>query len=202
MDNTLHRKIVLLPTLLLYGFSAKQPDLLGGVELPAAMLIILQIVSIVLMIISLVGLFTYIIPGLTIIWLTALVYGFITGFSGTPLIYISIITVLMLFGNSLDQILMGARARKNGAKWSSIILSMLAAFIFSFLLPPFGGLVAALIVLFTLEYVRLRDLRKASGSTKEMAIGCASALAARFGVGLIMIGVWIVWVWQSGDLPF
>lgn len=201
MDKTLQRKIVLLSTLLLYGCSAKQPDLLRGFELPAALLIILQIVSIVLMIFSLVGLFTYIIPGLTIIWLTALVYGFITGFSGTPLIYI-IITALMLFGNSLDQILMGARARKNGAKWSSIVLSMLAAFIFSFLLPPFGGLIAALMVLFTLEYVRLRDLRKASGSTKEMAIGCASALAARFGVGLIMIGVWIVWVWQSGNLPF
>jgi len=203
MDKKIQQKIVLLIAFLLYGCGAEQQsNLLAEIELPGAMLFILQVVSIVLMMFGLFGLLTYIIPGLTIIWVTALVYGFITGLSGRSLLYIGIITILMLFGNSLDQILMGTRARKNGAKWSSIILAMLAAFIFSFLLPPFGGLVAALIVLFTLEYVRLRDIQKASGSTREMAIGCASALAARFGVGLIMIGVWVIWIWQSGDLPF
>lgn len=178
----------------------KSEILFGGLEISTRMLDVLQIVSLVLMGLGLFSLFTYLIPGLTIIWLTALVYGLITGFTTETLIYFMIITVLMLLGNTLDQLLMGARAKKSGARWSSIILSMLAALIFSFLHPPFGGLIAALIVLFTLEFIRLRDWRQAGGSTKEMAIGCTTAVAARFGVGLLMIGIWVLWVWQSGSL--
>ena len=104
----------------------------------------------------------------------------------------------MLFGNVIDQLLVGAKAKKSGASWLSIFLSTGAAFIFSFLFPPFGGLIAALIVMMTVEIIRVRDLLKATNSSKEMALGCISAIAIRFGIGLLMIGIWIFWVWQSG----
>ncbi len=203
MKKFLQRALSLLPLVFLSGCSGEgTANWLSGANLSPAMLLILQVVCLVSMVFGLFSLFIYIIPGLTIIWLTVLVYGLITGASTEALIFFGIITTLMLFGNSLDQLLMGSRVRKYGAKWSSIILSMLAAFIFSILFPPFGGLIAALIVLFTLEYIRLRDLRQAGGSTREMAIGCATALIARFGIGLLMIGVWGLWVWYSGALPF
>ena len=203
MKKFFQRGSSLLPLVFLSGCGGEgTANWLSGASLSPAMLLILQVVSLVLMVFGLFSLIIYIIPGLTVIWLTALVYGLITGVSTEALIFFGIITTLMLFGNSLDQLLMGARARKNGAKWGSIILSMLAAFIFSLLFPPFGGIIAALIVLFTLEYIRLRDIRQAGGSTREMAIGCATALIARFGVGLLMIGVWGLWVWRSGTLPF
>ena len=140
---------------------------------------ILHIVTLVIMAAGLVSLLTFVIPGLTVIWISALAYALVSGFNTTAIIAFVIITGLMLFGNFVDQLLMGARARKSGATWLSIGLSMLAAFIFSILLPPFGGLIAGMIVLMAFEFYRLRDWKKAANSSKEMAIGCVSALIMR-----------------------
>jgi len=108
----------------------------------------------------------------------------------------------MIFGNMVDQLMMGAKAKQSGASWTGVILSTIATFIFSFLWPPFGGIIAGMLVLFVFEFIRLRDWRKAGGTTKEMAVGCVSAAVVRFFIGLVMIGVWIIWIIQSGKLPF
>jgi len=93
---------------------------------------------------------------------------------------------------------MGTKAKHAGAYWLSIFLSTGAAFVFSILFPPFGGIIAALIVLMTMEIIRLKDWRMAAQSSKEMAFGFISAIAIRFGIGISMIGIWIIWVWKSG----
>ncbi len=173
-----------------------------GKELPQTVFAVVQIVTAAIMTTGLISLFTFIIPGLTIIWLSALAYGLLTGFSVLSIICFVIITVLMIFGNMVDQLLMGAKAKQSGASWTGVILSTLATFVFSFLWPPFGGIIAGMLVLFIFEFIRLRDWRKAGGSTKEMAIGCFSAVVVRFFIGMVMIGVWVIWVIQSGKFPF
>jgi uncharacterized protein YqgC (DUF456 family) len=188
--------------LLLSGCSGQAVLLAPSIKLPPAGLAAVQIVAVVVMLAGLISLFTLIIPGLTIIWLSALAYGLLTGVTTANLVYFSLITVLMIFGNIVDQLLMGAKARQSGASWTGIFLSTIAAFVFSFLLPPFGGIIASLLVLFIYEFIRLRDWRKAGGTTKEMAIGCASAVIVRFFIGIAMISLWVMWVWQSGKLPF
>jgi len=209
MRESLYRKLPYSPLLLpllstaLTGCSRTGGlSQIFGVGLPPTLLTVTQAVIFILMILGLFSLLTYIIPGLTIIWLCALVYALLTGLSWLSGIFFGIISLLMVFGNTLDQFFMGGRAKKSGASWSSVILSTIAAIIFSFLLPPFGGLIAAMFVLFVLEFIRLKDWRKAGSSAKEMAIGCATGIAARFGVGIVMIGVWVLWVWLAGDLPF
>ncbi|MBM3138265.1 MAG: DUF456 domain-containing protein [Chloroflexi bacterium] len=195
----------LLPfAILLLSSCTAQGDfsLSSGVDLSPAMQTILQVVTALVMIGGLFSLFLFVIPGLSIIWLAALAYGLLTGFDLASTILFLTITLLMAFGNIVDQLFMGAKAKQSGASWKSVILSMLAAFIGSLIFPPFGGIIAALAVLFVFEYLRLRDLRKASDSTGQMAIGCATAAVARFFIGLVMIGLWVVWVWQSGELPF
>lgn len=158
---------------------------------------ILHIVTLVMMAGGLVSLLTFVIPGLTVIWISALVYALASGFNATAIIAFAVMTALMLFGNFVDQLVMGARARKSGATWLSIGVSMISAFIFSIIFPPFGGLIAAMIILMAFEFYRLRDWKQAANSSKEMAIGCVSALALRLLIGLVMIGVWFVWVWQN-----
>ncbi len=175
-----------------------QFSLASGVGLSPAMLIVLQVVTAVVMVAGLFSLFLLIIPGLTVIWLAALAYGLLTGFNTTSTILFLVMTVLMAVGNIVDQLFMGAKARKSGASWWSIILSTFAAFIGSLLLPPFGGIIASLVVLFTFEYLRLRDLRKAGNSAGQVAIGCATAAVVRFFMGMVMIALWGVWVGQSG----
>lgn len=195
--------IVCLALLLLSGCTAQGDfSLSSGVELSAAMLTALQAVTVLVMIGGLFSLFLFVIPGLTVIWLAALAYGLLTGFDLASIILFLLITLLMAFGNIVDNLFMGAKAKQSGASWKSVIFSMLAAFIGSLIFPPFGGIIAALVVLFIFEYLRLRNIKQASDSTGQMAIGCATAAVARFFIGLVMIGLWVVWVWQSGELPF
>lgn len=183
--------------------AADSGQILGnGVGLPPTTIWITQVVILITMILGLVSLLFVIIPGLTIIWISALIYGILTGFSTLAIVLFVIITALMLFGNILDQLMMGAKAKKSGASWMSVLISTTAALIFSILFPPFGGLAAALIVLMTLEIMRLKDWRKAAESSKQMAIGCISAIALRFIVGLVMIGIWIYWAAQHGQSIF
>ncbi len=202
---TLKKRLVALMLSILpflSGCTAQGLLLPPGKELPQAALVAVQIVTAVVMTTGLISLFTLVIPGLTIIWLSALAYGLLTGFSVFSIICFVVISLLMIFGNIVDQLVMGAKAKQSGASWTGVIMSTLATFIFSFLWPPFGGLIAGMLVLFVFEFIRLRDWRKAGGSTKEMAIGCVSAAVMRFFMGMVMIGVWIIWVVQSGKLPF
>jgi uncharacterized protein YqgC (DUF456 family) len=193
---------VLLSILLLTSLSACSLPILEsfstGNGLSPSMMVVVQSVVLLTMVAGLISLLTFIIPGLTIIWISALIYGLLIGFNIVSSILFALITALMLFGNVVDQLLMGVKAKNSGASWLSIFLSTGAAFIFSILFPPFGGLIAAMVVLMTMEIVRLKDWRRAAQSSKEMALGCVSAVAIRFGIGLIMIGIWIFWVWQSG----
>jgi len=196
----------LLSILQLTALSAcSLPDLESfstGIGLSSSMLVATQIVILFTMIAGLISLLAVIIPGLTIIWISALIYGLLTGFTTLPIILFILITVLMLIGNVVDQLMMSTKAKKSGASWLSILLSTGTAFIFSILFPPFGGLIAALIVLMAMEIIRLKDWRKAAQSSREMALGCVSAIAVRFGIGLVMIGIWIFWVIQSGQSIF
>lgn len=157
-------------------------------------LITLQIVVLTVMIIGLLGLLTTIIPGLTIIWVSALVYWLITGFSTGSIILVVIMTLIMIGGNLADNFIMGASARRTGASWLAIGVALLAGVIGSLAFPPFGGLIAALLGVFLVEYLRLRDVEKAWVSTRGMAAGCGMAVLLRFGLGVVMILMWLLWV--------
>ena len=149
------------------------------------------------MVIGLLGLLTTIIPGLTIIWVAALVYWLITGFSTGSIILLAVMTLLMLAGNILDNVIMGVSARRTGASWLAIGVALVAGVIGSIVFPPFGGLVAALVGIFAVEFLRLRDWRQAMVSTRSMAAGCGWSVLLRFSIGMVMILMWLVWVWQA-----
>ncbi len=146
------------------------------------------------MLFGLISLVMPVLPGLVIIWAPALVYGIVTGFNWISGILFALITGLMLFGMVVDNIIMGQRARQQGASWIAIAVSLVAGVAGSIFFPPFGGLVAALIGLFIVEIIRLRDWRRALSSTRSMAIGCGWAQLIRMGLGVVMIGLWLAWV--------
>lgn len=138
--------------------------------------------------------FLPVLPGLVIIWLAALVYGVVAGFTTIGVVVSVVITALMLFGSVVDNLLMGTSASKAGSPWWSITLALIAGMAGSIFFPPFGGIIASLVVLFAVEVIRLRDWRKALTSTRGMALGCGWAVLARVGLGVVMIGLWGLWV--------
>ncbi len=140
---------------------------------------------------------TPILPGLVIIWAASLVYGLAAGFGVLGWIMFALLTVLMVAGSVLDNVLMGASAHKEGAPWWAVILALLAAVVGSFLIPIpiIGGVFAALLVLFLIELARRKDARQALVSLKGMLIGWGWAFVFRFIIGLVMIGLWMIWAW-------
>ncbi len=150
-------------------------------------------ITLAVMFVGLLGLIFPILPGLVIIWVAALVYGILTGFNWVSGILFGLMTLLMAAGSVIDNVIMGASARQKGASWVAIALAMVLAVAGSLLLPPFGGLALALAGLFGYEFIRLKDWRKALESTKSMAFGCGWSVVVRAGMGLLMIGLWIIW---------
>lgn len=147
-----------------------------------------------IMAIGLIGLLFYIIPGLTIIWLAILAYGIVNGFTIGSGILFGFITLLMIGGNLVDNLLMGNEARKSGASWISVIAALVAGIAGTFILPPFGGILFAAIAILAVEWIRKKDFKEGLKSTGGILKGCGFAVVARFSIGVVMILLWVAWL--------
>lgn len=156
------------------------------------------IITLIGMLAGLFGLVVPILPGTVIMWVSALAYGILGNWSTAGWIIFAIITVLMLVSVVADNLLMGATARKQGgAAWSSIILALIAGIVGTLLLPPIGGLIAAPAVILLLEYRRLGDWDQAFKAFRGLATGFGLSYVVRLGIGVVILGLWIVWVMQG-----
>ena len=145
------------------------------------------------MVVGWLSLLIVIVPGLVIMWVGALGYGLATGFDTTGWIIFAILTVLMIVGSLIDNLLMGASARQKGASWWSLGAAWVGALVGTIILPPIGGLIFALLALFLVEYFRLKDTKKAFDSSTSLATGCGWAVGVRLAIGFVMLILWILW---------
>ena len=153
-----------------------------------------------LLLVMLVGLFGLIIPifpGGVVIWVASLIYGILFGFGTVGWIIFALLTLLMIAVNLADNVLMGAKALEKGASWYGIALALIAGLLGTFLLPPVGGLIAAPLALLLVEYLRHKDIEVAWQVTKGLLIGWGWSFVVRFGLGVVMIALWGVWVWAN-----
>ncbi len=157
--------------------------------------IALDLILLAVMLFGLVSLIVPIMPGLTIIWVAALVYAIVTGLNWGTGILFAMITLLMAAGGFIDQVFMGAGAKKTGAGWGAIATAMVAGLVGSIIWPPLGGILLALLGIFVVEIIRMHDWRKAWDSTRGMALGCGTAVFVRMGMGVVMILLWGLWVY-------
>jgi uncharacterized protein YqgC (DUF456 family) len=153
----------------------------------------IQALVLAVMVAGLVGLIVPVFPGLVVIWLADLVYGALVGFGLKGWILFGLITVLMIAGGLVDNVLMGKKAREGGASWLALAMGWIGGILGSFLLPPLGGIPAAILAVFAFEWIRMKDWRRALNLTKGMAIGWGWAFVARLGIGIVMIGLWGIW---------
>ena len=153
----------------------------------------LQSLVLIVMVVGLFGLVIPVFPGLTVIWLAALGYGIATGFTPWGWVAFAFITILMIAGSLVDNVLMGAKAREGGASWWALASGWAGGVAGSLLLPPLGGIPGAMLGVFLFEFARLKDWRRAFRLTRGVAVGCGWAFVIRFIIGLIMVGVWILW---------
>jgi uncharacterized protein YqgC (DUF456 family) len=145
------------------------------------------------MLVGLFGLVIPIFPGNVVMWVAALIYGLVFGFGTKGVIIFILLTILMVIAALADNVLMGAKARDKGASWLSIILALGAGVLFTLIFPPLGGIIAAPLVLFVSEYLRLKDHGKALEVMRALLAGWGWSFVVRFGIGIIMMILWLIW---------
>lgn len=147
------------------------------------------------MAIGLVGTLVPLLPGLALIWGTALVYGLVDGFGtvGT----VAFVTITVLFGASLicKVVLPSRRGRSGGVPALALAIGALGAAIGFFLIPVVGLIVGAVCGVLLAEYARTRDWKVAWRGTRAVAAGVGLAIALEVAAGLLMVLAWAGWVW-------
>jgi hypothetical protein len=136
-------------------------------------------------------------PGIVVIWLAALGFGIAQGFGPLGGWMFALITVLMIAGSLVDNILAWAGAKHGGASWWTMLIGLIAGVLGTIFLPPIGGLITAPLAILLLEYLRLRDWQKAFHALRGMATGWGAAYVLRLGIGVVMIILWLVWALNS-----
>jgi uncharacterized protein YqgC (DUF456 family) len=163
------------------------------------LLVILDLLTLAVMLIGLVGLVMPVFPGLVVMWLAALLYALLqsgTGkMTGWDWFLFALITILMLAGSVIDNIIIARKMRDHFIPWSSILFAFAASIVASIFFTPIIGLAAAPFALFLAELRRLKNHEDAITSTKAYMIGWGWAFGIRFLVGLGIIGFWMLWAW-------
>ena len=161
--------------------------------------IFLETFTLFVLLIGLVGLIVPVFPGLTVMWLATLVYALIQSsrglMTGWNWFAFAIITLLMISGNIIDNIIIARKMRDQYIPWSSILIAIAAGIIVSLFFTPLIGLVAAPLGLFLAEQRRLKNRDEAIKSTKAYMVGWGWAFGARFIIGLAITGLWMLWAW-------
>jgi len=161
--------------------------------------VVLETLTLFALIVGLLGLIVPVFPGLVIMWLGTLVYAILQNAAGNMTgwkwIIFGVITLLMITGSIADNLIIAQKMRDKYIPWSSILFAFGGSLIASLFFTPLVGLVAAPVGLFLAENRRLKDRDAAVESTKAYMIGWGWAFGARFLIGLMMIGSWMVWAW-------
>jgi uncharacterized protein len=147
------------------------------------------------LIIGTVGLIVPVFPGLVINWVAILIYGVLSGFGIKGWIIFVLVTILMIIGNVIDNILMGRKARESGASWLSIGIGYAASLVVSLILSPIAGLAAAPLGVFLVEFIRRKKWREALQVSWSLMVGWGWSIGIRITIGIAMIGLWMIWAW-------
>ncbi|MBN2678141.1 MAG: DUF456 domain-containing protein [Anaerolineaceae bacterium] len=159
----------------------------------------LDTIVVIGILIGILGNFIPFFPAVTITWLAILGYGLIHGFNWGSGVIFTVITILLIAGNLIDNLMMGAGARQKGTSWIAIAVSFLTMVVVSFIASPLVGLLASLVALFIVEAIRIRDLKKAFNSMGGMSVGCMTAMVVRFFICLVMAWLWLIWALFAVD---
>jgi hypothetical protein len=141
------------------------------------------------------------IPGAWVVWFAALGYGLLRSALGYPWfdgrvggIAMIFLTILALVDLGLEFVITHSVLHKRGVSGRAIAASIGLGFL-GLAFPPIGPLVGALLGLFAVEYFKHnKDWRTASRAVWNYAQGCGWAALAEFGLSLMMMSVWVVWV--------
>jgi hypothetical protein len=72
---------------------------------------------------------------------------------------------------------------------------MVAGIVGTVFWPPAGGIIAAPLSVLLLEYWRAGNWQKAWKAIRGLAAGWGLSFVVRFGIGVLIMGIWWLWAW-------
>lgn len=159
--------------------------------------VVLQTLALFVLLVGLLGLLIPVFPGLIVMWLATVFYALVENGSGR-MAWIDwtlfvLITLLMLLGNIIDNIIIARKMRARSIPWTSVALAFLAGLVASLFFTPVVGLAASPLTLFAVESRRLHNRRLGFDSARAYMVAWGWSFAAVFGIGALMILLWVFW---------
>jgi len=158
---------------------------------------LLIIGCVVLMMMGLIGIVFPVVPDLILIWASALGYGLIIDWGEHGPIYFTVISVLGLVGLATEFWVSGIGAKRGGASGGAILLGAVLAVVAFFVAGPIGAVVALLLGIFIVEYIRKKDVESASQAMIGAGLGCGASLVIKLLLGLGMVVTWVIWAFSG-----
>lgn len=149
--------------------------------------------ALVVMAIGLVGVLVPVLPGLTLIWSVALIYGLLVGFGPAGLAAMVVMSLIVVVSVIKSVALPRRAAAGAGASGWSQLGAVVGGVVGFFLLPVIGLIVGALAGMVATEYSLRGNWDDAWGATKATAKGFGLSAVIDVGLGMIMIATWALW---------
>jgi uncharacterized protein YqgC (DUF456 family) len=158
-------------------------------------------IALIVMLIGLAGTILPVLPGIGLIWATALVYAIIERFATIDTLTFAVLTLLAAVGIGSDLLLSHAGSKLAGASWQALAAGFVlgaVAFVLALIFGGIGALPAAIIGTVTgivlIEFRRQRSWREALKAGGGWLVGCLASRAVQFVIGVLMI---VIFVWQA-----
>ena len=156
--------------------------------------VLVAVLTGIVMFIGLLGALLPVIPDLVIIWGAALGYGLIVGWGDSGPWIFGVISILGLGGVLTEIWMSGVGGKIGGASFKSILVGLILGIIGFIFLTPIGGLALLLVGTFAMEYYRLGDAEEALKGMLGVGLGYGASFGVKLLIGLLMMGLWVVWV--------
>lgn len=144
------------------------------------------------MAVGLCGVVIPLLPGLALIWMTAIVHGLIVGFDALGIVVVVVLTALLAISVIKSVLVPKRMAAGSGASGWAQLGGLVGAIIGFFVIPLVGVLVGAVIGVLLAEVVVKGDWGDAWSATKGTAKGLGVSAVIDLGLGMVMIAAWAV----------
>ena len=154
----------------------------------------LEIVALIAMVVGLVGVIVPVLPGLLLILGAGIVWAIAQDVGGIGWAVVVAMGVLAAVGTVAPYRLSGRRASDTGVPGWVLFAGAVGAVIGFFVIPVVGALIGGPAGIFVAELLRHRSPPVAWRSTVEAMKGIGIGVLIQFGMGVAMIGVWVLGV--------
>jgi uncharacterized protein len=151
---------------------------------------IVAVVTLIVMLIGLLGVFVPVMPGLLVVWAASVGTTLWVGADAVGWAVAGVLTLLFGLGTAATVYLPARQGRRGGAPASSLLAALAGAVVGFFVIPVLGFLVGALGAFLVAEQLRLGEWGPAWSSTGALVRAYGIGVLVELVLGLTMIAVW------------